>query len=206
MNTPIQKTIRERVSQLLSEAGLTSKAFAESIGIGPANFYKMLSGERKWAVAHLEKVAAGLNVSINALTSKFQGVPVLREVRLRETFRYPHDIGAEQPIRWVPAPSEGGNRDLLAKMYAVAVKNGAESPFFVEGATLICQQESSEQIQDGSLVIYCNPEGQGVIGRVFCQDPPQKVRFQPLNDPNAQELLLDRGQLRMMDRVLFIKL
>jgi hypothetical protein len=206
MNTPLQKTISERVGQLLSEAGLTSKAFAESIGFGPANFYKMLSGERKWSVAHLERVASGLNVSINALTSKFQGVPVLREVRLRETFRYPHDIGAEQPIRWVPAPSEGGNRDLLAKMYAVAVKNGAESPFFVEGATLICQQESSEQIQDGSLVIYCNPEGQGLIGRVFCQDSPQKLRFQPLNDPKSQELFLDRGQLRMMDRVLFIKL
>jgi transcriptional regulator with XRE-family HTH domain len=206
MNTPIQKTISERVNQLLSEAGITPKAFAESIGIGPANFYKMLNGERKWSVAHLEKIAAGLNVGINALTSKFQGVPVLREVRLQETFRYPHDIGAEHPITWVPVPSEGGNRDLLAKMYGVSVKNGAQSPFFVEGATLICQQESSDQIQDGSLVVYCSPEGEGIIGRVLYHDSPQKLRFQPLNGPSTKELLLDRGQLRMMDKVLFIKL
>jgi hypothetical protein len=206
MDTPIQKTISERVNHLLSEAGHSSKSFAETIGISPPNFYKMLSGERKWTIGHLEKVAAGLNVSIDNLTSKFQGVPVLIEITLRETFRYPHNLQTKKPKRWVPVPAEGGNKQLLANMYAVVVKDGAQTSFFVNGATLICQKESSDQIQDGSLVIYCSPEGEGIIGRIFFQDPPKKLRFQPLNGPTQKELLLDWGQLRMMDRVLFLKL
>ena len=59
--------------------------------------------------------------------------------------------------------------------------------------------------ETGDYVIYCCPKGIGHIGKVKLFD--DKVFFKNLDpgDP-FQDELLDRGQLRMMDRVAYIKM
>jgi len=48
---------------------ISGGAIQAGIGVSAPNFYKTLSGERKWTIGHLEKVAAGLNVSISSTAS-----------------------------------------------------------------------------------------------------------------------------------------
>jgi transcriptional regulator with XRE-family HTH domain len=194
----IQKTISQRVRQLLEERDLALKPFAQKLGIH--NFGRILRGERNWTLEHLEKVAKALNVSISSLTDEYALVPILREVSSREPFAFPRDL--KDSLDWVPAPQLGlGEKAVLAKMYGIRVKENGYSPILRKGSTLIAQKDTSDQIEEEDIVIYSCPQGFGHIGRVFFHD--DKILFRPLN-PAEKDRIMDRGQINMMDRVISV--
>jgi hypothetical protein len=165
----------------------------------------MLNNERNWTLKNLEKIAAALDVTVGSLTREFADIPIVREVAAQEAFPCPRDPKEEIPTDWVatPVPDEGGI-SVISKMYGIKIKDNSYSPTFKEGDALIAQKDSGKEIKSGDLVVYCCPKGIGHIGKISFHD--KIILFKPLNPVDSQELLLDRGQLAMMDRVLYIKL
>jgi hypothetical protein len=111
-------------------------------------------------------------------------------------------IKPETATGWVPTPipAEVGGAGLIAKLYAIAVHNNR---FFDKPLTLIAIKDPDE-IEDRDYVVYCDPQGIGHIGQVKLFD--KKVFFKNLDPADSfQDQLLDSGQLRMMDRIAYLK-
>jgi len=197
-----QQKISERIRKLLKEQGLSVKPFGEKLGI--YNLGRMLANERNWTLKNLEKIAVGLSVTVGSLTQDYSDIPVVLEIKSNEPFQFPLEIKKELAKGWIPAPIpvEVGGALLVAKMYAVQIN---DQGIFDKPVTLMVQKDAHDQIETGDFAIYCDPKGLGHIGKVsLYQD---KVLFRALDpsDPFKEELL-DRGQLRLMDRVVYIKL
>lgn len=199
----VQETISQRIRQILKERDIPPKTFGQRLGIH--NFGRMLRNERNWTLRNLEKVAAALGITVGSLTSEHVDVPVLREINAAEAFPFPRDLDKEVPVGWAPAPGiDIGGIVSVSKMYGIAITNGSFAPFLKKGTTLVAQKETSDEIETGDIVVYCCPKGMGNIGKVTLVD--DKVIFKPLSPLEPEEKLLDRGQLVMMDRIVFIKL
>lgn len=197
-----QQKISERIRKLLKEQGLSVKPFGEKLGI--FNLGRMLANERNWTLKNLEKIAVGLGVTVGSLTQDYSDIPVILEINSDEPFQFPLEIKKELAEGWMPAPIplEAGGVLLVTKMYAVQIN---DHRIFDKPVSLIVQKDAHDQIETGDFVLYCDPKGVGHIGKVSLHQ--DKVLFKALDpsDPFKEELL-DRGQLRLMDRVVFIKL
>jgi transcriptional regulator with XRE-family HTH domain len=197
-----QQKISERIKTLIKERGFSVKPFGEKLGI--YNLGRMLNNERNWTLKNLEKIAGALGVTVGSLTQDYADIPIIVVVKSNEPFQFPLEIKKDQAKGWVPAPVpvEAGGASLVAKMYALEIK---DNKIFDKPVTLIAQKDAGDEIETGDYVIYCCPKGIGHIGKVKLFD--DKVFFKNLDpgDP-FQDELLDRGQLRMMDRVAYIKM
>jgi SOS-response transcriptional repressor LexA len=196
-----QETISKKIRQILKERNIPVKRFGSQLGIH--NFGRMLNNERNWTLWNLEKVASALGVSVGSLTQQQADVPIILDIG-QEPFSFPHEIGRASALKWVSVPNEDGGVSVLARMYGIRIRDNSYSPVLKEGATLIAQKETYKEIESGDIVVYCLPEGSGRIGKVFMMN--DKVLFKPINPRDPEETLLDRGQIRMMDKVVFIKL
>jgi transcriptional regulator with XRE-family HTH domain len=194
------QSISERIRELLAQAGLNPSPFAEKVGINKSNFSRLLRGERKWSLDHLERVSQGLGVSVSELISNFHEVPVLREISAVEPFDFCHSIEKENRLGTVPAPRV---KDF-GPLYGIRFRDDTYTPYFNRGSVLIVQKDTSDQIKTGDLVIYCDPKGTGHIGRVTLYD--HQLLLEVLSPRDPRKLMLDRGQLRLMDRIIIIRL
>jgi transcriptional regulator with XRE-family HTH domain len=194
-----QQKISDRIRELLKERGYSVKPFGEKLGI--YNLGRMINNERNWTLKNLEKVAGALGVTVGSLAQDFANVPILLDVKDAELFQFPQEIKRENALGWVPAPIPVEEIGSLDKFYAISL-NG--HPHFGKAVTVIAKKDTGLQAEDGDYVIYCCPKGIGHIGKVKLF--PDKVSFRSINPLGPyQDELLDRGQLRMMDRVAYIK-
>jgi transcriptional regulator with XRE-family HTH domain len=191
-----QQKISERIKGLLKDQGYSAKPFGEKLGI--YNLGRMLNNERNWTLKNLEKIAGALGVTVGALAQDFVDIPILIEAT-DEPFMFPLEIKKERALGWVPAPIPVYGGGEVSKMYAISVKNVR---IFKKPKTLIIEKDS--HIESGDQVVYCCPEGFGHIGEITLYE--DKMLFKALDpmDP-FQDKLLDRGQLRMMDRVSYTR-
>lgn len=162
----------------------------------------MLDGERNWTLPNLEKLAKKLNVPLNYFLAEHGEVPVVREIVAQESFKFPAKPQEEPVINWVTVPKL--EVTLLAQMYGIRIKDGSYLPDYKKGTTFIAQKKTSENIEGGDIVVYSSPNGNGHLGKVYFHN--DKILFKPLNPLDRKELLLDQGQLTMMDKVLYIQL
>ena len=192
-----QENISDRIKKLLKERNLKIKPFGEKLGIH--NLSRMLANERNWTIRNLEKIADGLGVTVGALAYDFTDIPILLEVG-DEPFLFPQEINRDRAIGWVSAPISPDEMAEGSKMYAIRVNN---ERILEKKVTLIVLKDS--EAESGDYVVYCCPKGIGHIGRIKLFE--DKVLFRAVSplDP-LQDELMDRGQLRMMDRVIIIKL
>jgi transcriptional regulator with XRE-family HTH domain len=192
-----QENISARIKKLLKERNLKIKPFGEKLGIH--NLSRMLANERNWTIRNLEKIAGGLGVTVGALAYDFTDIPILLEVG-DEPFLFPQEINKDRAIGWVSAPISPDEMAEGSKMYAIRVNN---ERILEKKVTLIVLKDS--EAESGDYVVYCCPQGIGHIGRIKLFE--DKVLFRAVSplDP-LQDELMDRGQLRMMDRVIIIKL
>lgn len=58
-----QKEVKERISLLIKESGLTDSAFAKRIDVLPSNFSRKLLGTQKWTINDVKKVCDHMHVS-----------------------------------------------------------------------------------------------------------------------------------------------
>jgi len=200
MTTDTYKNISARIRELLDKAGMDASPFAERVGINKSNFSRLLRGERHWSLDHLEKISRGLGVGISELIDSFTEVPVIREISATEPFDFCHHIEKESHLDTVPAPRVKG----FGPLYAIRFRDDTYAPYFTQGTVLIVQKDTFDQIKTGDFVVYCSPEGRGHIGRVTLYDNHLLLEILSPRDP--RKLMLDRGQLRLMDRVIIIKL
>jgi transcriptional regulator with XRE-family HTH domain len=193
-----QQNISERIRKLLKERNLKIKPFGEKLGIH--NLSRMLANERNWTIKNLEKIAGGLGVTVGALAYDFTDIPILLEVD-DEPFLFPQKIDKERAIGWVSAPISPDEMAEGSKMYAIRVNN---ERILEKKVTLIVLKDD-DRTESGDYVVYCCPKGIGHIGKIKLFE--DKVLFRAMSplDP-LQDELMDRGQLRMMDRVVIIKL
>jgi len=199
----IQESISRKIRLIMAVRGLAAKPFGEQLGVH--NLGRMLNNERNWTLKNLEKVAAALGVTAGSLVGEPSDIPVIREISAQEPFPCPREPKEEVVMERVSAPlPEDGNLASLAQMYGLKVKDNSYSPVYKKGDILVARKGTSPEMQTGDIVIYCCPKGKGNIGKISLHD--QLILFKPLNPLDSQELLLDRGQLAMMDRVSFIKL
>ena len=180
-----------------SGQGYSVKPFGEKLGI--FNLGRMVNNERNWTIKNLDKIAGALGVTVGALVQDFIDIPLLVEVG-SAPFPFPLEIRGERAMGWVPAPMPVYGGGKVSKMYAISVKN---ERIFRKPRTLIIEK-NGDKIESGDQVVYCCPEGFGHIGEVTIYE--DKVLFKALDpmDP-FQDKLLDRGQLRMMDRVSYTR-
>lgn len=193
-----QQNISERIKKLLKERNLKIKPFGEELGIH--NLSRMLANERNWTIRNLEKIAGGLGVTVGALAYDFTDIPILLEVD-DEPFLFPQEIDKERAIGWISAPISPDEGAGVSQMYAIRVNN---ERILEKKVTLIVLKDD-DRAESGDYVVYCCPKGIGHIGRIKLFE--DKVLFRAMSplDP-LQDELMDRGQLRMMDRVIIIKL
>jgi transcriptional regulator with XRE-family HTH domain len=193
-----QQNISERIKKLLKERNLKIKPFGEKLGIH--NLSRMFANERNWTIRNLEKIADALDVTVGALAYDFADIPLLVEVG-EEPFLFPQEIDKERAIAWIPAPIPLYGGGEVSKMYAIRVKN---ERIYRKPKTLIIEKDGIIPITNGDDVVYCCPKGYGHLGTITIYE--DKVLFRPFDpmDP-FQDALLDRGQLRMMDRVSYTK-
>jgi transcriptional regulator with XRE-family HTH domain len=193
-----QQKISERIKKLLEERNLKIKPFGGKLGIH--NLSRMLANERNWTLRNLEKIAGGLGVTVGALAYDFTDIPILLEVD-DEPFLFPQKIDKERAIGWISAPIAPDEGAEVSKMYAIRVNN---ERILEKKVTLIVLKDD-DRTESGDYVVYCCPKGIGHIGKIKLFE--DKVLFRAMSplDP-LQDELMDRGQLRMMDRVVIIKL
>jgi transcriptional regulator with XRE-family HTH domain len=193
-----QQKISERIKKLLEERNLKIKPFGEKLGIH--NLGRMFNNERNWTINNLEKIAAALKVTVGSLAHDFADIPIILEVG-DEPFLFPQEIDKERVIEWIPAPTPLYGEGEVSTMYAIRLNHDR----ILEKKLTLIVLKGDAKIESGDYVVYCCPKGIGHIGRVKLFGDKALFRaFDPL-DP-LQDELMDRGQLRMMDRVIYIKL
>jgi transcriptional regulator with XRE-family HTH domain len=193
-----QQKISERIKKLLEERNLKIKPFGEKLGIH--NLGRMINNERNWTINNLEKIAAALKITVGSLAYDFADIPVLLEVG-DEPFLFPQEIDKERAIEWIPAPIPLSGGGEVPKIYAIRLNH--ERIF--EKKSIFIVLKNDRKIESGDYVVYCCPKGIGHIGRVKVFGDDVLFRAFDILDP-IQDELMDRGQLRMMDRVIYIKL
>jgi transcriptional regulator with XRE-family HTH domain len=199
------KTISDHIRKLLKQKGVSPSAFGPTVGIDKSYFSRLMRGERPWSLEHLEKISQALGVGISDLIDQFVEVPIVREISATERFNSCRHPRNESALDTVPAPRlHGVTPGDMAGLYGIRIKNGSYAPYFSQGTVLIAQKNTSEQIRSEDTVIYCDPQGQSHIGRVTLYN--DHLLLESLNPADPEKLLLDRRQLRMMDRIIFIKL
>jgi transcriptional regulator with XRE-family HTH domain len=194
----IQQKISERIKKLLEERNLKIKPFGEKLGIH--NLGRMFNNERNWTINNLEKIAAALKVTVGSLAHDFADIPLLLEVG-DEPFLFPQEIDKERAIEWIPAPIPLSGGGEVSKIYAIRLNHDR----ILEKKLTLIVLKGDAKIESGDYVVYCCPKGIGHIGRVKLFGDKVLFRAFDLLDP-LQDELMDRGQLRMMDRVIYIKL
>jgi hypothetical protein len=193
-----QQIISERIKKLLKKQNLKIKPFGDKLGIH--NLGRMVANERNWTFRNLERISGALGVTVGELAYDFTDIPILLEVD-DELFLFPKEIDRERAIGWVGAPISPDEMADLSRMYAIRVNN---ERILEKKVTLIALKDD-DRAESGDYVVYCCPKGYGHIGRIKLFG--DKVLFRAMSplDP-LQDELMDRGQLRMMDRVVIIKM
>lgn len=130
-------------------------------------------------------------------------VPVIAYVSAGEPFAWT-DGGypAGQGFDYVDLPVSLPN-GLGEKVYAVRVRGDSMAPYLKDGTTLIVKPESYSEVKHGDYVVWKDPDYNAWVKMVLFHNG--RIVFRSLN-PNYPDIIHNRAEVTMMDRVIIILL
>jgi hypothetical protein len=161
--------------------------------MGTDTFSRKISGRRKWSWEDFERIAPvlGLKEPWN-LFREPQSVPIVPISALK-----PFDQGLIQSGERILLYIEGGDV-TIANTYCLMVADRSMLPGYPQGTKFLVQGELWQEIKNEDLVVYCNPENQGVIRQIIFHE--SNIILRGLNS-SVPDLILPKNQIRQCDRV-----
>ena len=180
--------------------GFKIKPLAIVAGIDQSQLSRMLRGLRQWTIPHLQAVARVLDVQVGDLTDELIMIPIVAEIDASTDTLYPDQIDKTRTFGEVPAPRfwlPGKGILMLARMYALKIKDDSFAPTFPKGSKVIVEKDGDKE--DGSLVVFCDTNNYMLLGRISFHE--NSVILHSLSH-GGKATILPRKYLSSMDRVI----
>lgn len=97
--------------------------------------------------------------------------------------------------------SSGEKGSYPLGLYSLELSDRSMMPFFQPGAVFVFEQDSSDIIEDGDLVVYRDPENKGHFSRIKIGQ--ETIILQGLN-PSVPVLVLPKEHISRCDRLIEI--
>jgi len=191
---PAEDSVTQKILKLMDEKDLIDKDICDEIDMGSDLFSRKMSGDRKWSLKDLGKIAPVLGLS--GPWEFFKNpvpVPIIR-VSGTDGFSY-GEITNPKEIEKLQL--EGG-RVALATVYVLSITDKSMMPGFPAGSRLFAQTETWEEIKDDDLVVFCDNESLGQIYRISFKD--NQILLKGMN-PEVEDRVLAKNQIKMCDRI-----
>ena len=148
------------VQAAMEKAGITQAQLAALTGITQTHLSRLLRGERGWKPEHIERVCRALKIEpLKYLADEIMRVPV-RGIISQGAFPYGPVF---EPKKKTPRTASAKMSLLLEKAYCLEVQDDSLAPLIKKGA-LVYVQQSPQNLNDGDLVVYVDPQG---VGRLY---------------------------------------
>ncbi|MBM4289754.1 MAG: hypothetical protein FJ135_16715 [Deltaproteobacteria bacterium] len=198
--------INERIRALVRARGWKIVELAKRINqldparkVHPSQLSRMLKGNRKWVMSHLELVAKALGVQVGDLADEHVAIPIVSEISSVQECGYPGAV-EETIIGYVPLPriiAEKKDWPKAEEVYGIRIKDKSFEPVLLEGAELIVHRNG--KIKEGDLVVYCDATNRMFLGRLYFHN--DQLLLRSLSPSNQKDMILPRRHLSSMDRV-----
>jgi len=130
--------ITRRVLSLLKERKVKLAPFARDLGIDPAIFHRFLKGKRRWRMDYLEKVAEGLEMSLEELFTMPKPQPEVLQPIITVVGEYSNPTEGLKIDKYFAVPMVEGR--IAAEYPAAIPKNYVTSMVWVYKPEIIWRQ------------------------------------------------------------------
>lgn len=192
---PSNHPVTQRILKLMDEKGLRDRDICAKTGMGTDTFSRKISGGRKWSWNDLEMIAPVLGLKKPwDLFREPQSLPIISVSALNH---FDYGLLYSENVERISLYLEEDS--MVAKTYCLMVSDRSMLPGYPQGTKFLVQGELWQEIKNEDLVVYCNPENQGVIRQIIFHE--QKIILRGLN-PSVEDLILPKSQIRQCDRVI----
>ena len=194
----LKGAITKRVEALMAERGLKMWDLSVLVRVSDSYLSRLLGGERPWTLDILERIAAGLNVSLGTLVEGPIVVPMVGEMTSEGIPS--KQINSLEPVSYHSiSPQE--DESTLAKIYCMKVRDRSLLPVFPQGTILVAQKDTSRTIESENFVIYSDEKGVAQVRQIFIPANDGHIILKSL-DQRIPDLSLPIGHISLCDRVL----